>query len=653
VTATALAGLGGLAAARERERQVRATVFAPRPKLTLSQWADQYRWLSEEGKWRTSRVPYLREIMDACSDPAVEHVVVMKSARVGYTEGVIGNLIGYHIHQQPTSILVMQPTGEDAKGWSRENLDPMLEATPVLRGRVVESGRRDRKNSLRFKAFPGGSIVVVGGNSAAGLRRRSARILIGDERSGYAASAKGGTSFEGDPWALARKRTLNFWDRKIIEGSTPTVKGDAIERAWELTDQRWYYVPCPHCGHAQRLVWRNFTWEHNQPETVRYRCGEVDEATGEVTAGCGLLIGEEYKAWMVGRGTWRPTYPERPARGYRIWTAYSLLSSWARMVEEFLAAKASGKPEELQAFVNQTLGETWEEDADEVPTGTLLARRRPYTDAQGQPVEVPAWAAVLTSGTDVQGDRLEVSVWGWGPGEESGLIRHEVLWGDPGQADVWRQHDAFLARPWRHASGVDLRIRAACIDSGGHHTEQVYQYAKARRRLNVFAIRGSNQPGSAPVGRPGKGNKFRLAVFPLGTEALKDSLYSALKVPLEGPGYVHFPQVPEEYFKQLTGEVARTRYVRGPGGRAGRPVRRYERRYDRVEALDCAVYARAAFLLLGPLREQLAQERARLEAKGTKARAAAKGAPPKAAGAAPPRPPRPRPRGGWMQWRPR
>lgn len=644
-TGDARDGLTGHRVARARIHQLQRRIFAPPPKLSLSEWAEQYRILPPEspepGRWRTSRVPYLREIMDACSDAAVETVVFKKSAQVGFTDGLVNNLVGYYIDQLPSPILVLQPTVEDAKDWSKEKLDPMLRVTPRLRGKVKESGRRDSKNTIRLKMFPGGFLAAVGSNSAAGLRRRAVRVVIADEVDGYGVSAKGsgGKKFEGDPLTLAVKRTENFRPRKILEGSTPTVKGfSRIERDFELSDQRHYYVPCPHCGYTQTLRFKNFHWEHRDPDTVVYLCGEMDD-NGKLKAGCGRAITEEHKTWMVSRGAWRAHRPGRRVRGYFIWAAYSLLSAdgWRGIVRQFL--EAEGNTELLQVFVNTVLGETWEERGAGVKAGMLAARREHYG------AEVPAGVAILTAGVDTQGDRLEVSVWGWGADEESYLIRHEALWGDPGQADVWQQLDAFRTKAWLHELGPTLRIRRMAIDSGGHHTDEVYRYCKARRSQGVYAIKGEDTVGRAAIAKPSKGNRAGVLLWRLGTTALKDRLFSRLHVTARGPRYVHFPWVDEEYFRQLTAEVVRTRYVNK------RPVRRYEKTYERNEALDCAIYADAALLMMGPLRDKLGALAAALRA------ATAEGEPPPADGdeedaGEPPPPPPPRRRSKWVQgWR--
>jgi phage terminase large subunit GpA-like protein len=569
--------------------------------------------------------PYLVEIMDACSDPTVERVVIKKSAQIGYTDGILNNLVGYYIDQLPSPILMLQPTVEAANNWSKERLATMLRDTPQLRGRVKESGRRDAENTLRLKIFPGGYLAIVGANSAVGLRSRPIRVLLADEIDAYKPSAKGGQNLEGDPIELAITRTQNFADRKIISGSTPTIKGSShVERDYDLSDQRLFFVPCPHCGYRQVLRWKNFRWEHRDPLTTVYLCGDISEH-GELTAGCGRPILEEDKATMVAAGRWIPQRPGRPIRGYFIWAAYSLFLPWPKIVERWLGVGPD--TERLQQFVNQVLGECWEDKGEQVEFGTLEARRETYA------AEVPLGVGLLTAGVDVQGDRLEVSVWGWGKGDESWLVRHETFWGNPVEEAPWRQLDLFRTKVWQHAGGAELKIVATAVDSGGHHTDQVYRYGKSRK--GVFVVKGSSESGAAPVGRPSKHNRAGVALFPVGTVALKDSLYGRLKITALGPGFVHLPQVDEEYLRQLTAEAVRTRFEKGRMA-----VRRYEKVYERNEALDCAVYARAALLILGPLREQLGVLVDRLQPKGpTPAPDAPKGV------QVPKKPPR---RGGWV-----
>lgn len=599
----ALENLTGPAEVGNRFREHAQAIFAPPEDLTGSEWADKYRVISpgnpEPGPWRTDRAPYLREIMDVCTDQNVgdKRVVFMKSARVGGTQAGC-NVIGFYTHEVPSQMLVVQPIKEDAEGFSKEQLKPMIDDTPVLRETFYpETGRRDSRNTILKKSFPGGFLVMVGSNSASGFRRRDIQRVFLEEVDGYGRVARGSsTNAEGDPVTLAVKRTQNYDDRLIYENSTPTIKGQSrIEHDYNLSDQRRYYVPCPFCGHMQVLKWRNLRWEDNDPATVAYTCGEISK-DGELKAGCGKAIEEHHKQTMLRNGEWRASHPGRRIIGFHIWAAYSPFTTWERLVEEWL--NAQGNNELLQVFVNTVLGETWEGPAGEQIDHTgLLARRERYT------TDVPAGVGLLTVGTDVQGDRLEVSIWGWGAGEEQWLIDHKVLWGDPHHDEVWRQLDVVLKREWKHASGADLRIRAMGVDAGGHHTLEVHSYCAARfsRGVMVMAMRGANVPGAAALQTPSPKSKAKGRLWTMGTEALKDLLYARLKLTTAAPGYVHFPiQVEDEYFRQLASEKAVTRYVRS------RPVRQYQLKAGhRNEALDCAVLALAALIALGPIRDHL------------------------------------------------
>lgn len=572
----------------------------------MSQWADAYRMLSSEssaepGRWRTDWFPPLREIMDCISDPKVERVTFQKPAQVGWTE-LIGNTVGYVVDLDPSPMLVVQPSLDDAKDWSKERFDPMLRDTPRLQGKIAYGARREKDTSILRKRFPGGFIAIVGANSARGLRSRPIRWLIGDELDAYLPSARGSTkggTGEGDPWSLAMKRTTRFWNRKIIEGSTPTVRGhSAIERHRLQGSDAECFLPCPHCGFVQTLKWPNLRWESGQPGTAAYICGIITK-DGEITEGCGVSIERHHMPAMLRAHRWVHKHPERTKwRTFLINALYAL--SWADLAEEWLTAQ--GNREEQKVFTNTRLAETWNDEGEHLSESALEARRETYA------AEVPMKAGVLTMGVDVQGDRLEVKVKGWGAGERSWLIHYEQLWGDPAQAEVWRQLDLILLRDWQHESGAMLKIRSTAIDSGGHHTEDVYRYARRMRRHGVWAIKGVGEPGRAAVRPPAKRSKDRL--WTLGTNALKDIVYARLEQETAGPGFMHFPMTAtNEYFLQLTGEKRVTVYVQG------KPVRKYVPIAGRrQEALDCEQYALAALYMLGPVRDRLHLEVARLEA---------------------------------------
>lgn len=560
-------------------------ILTPPPKLTVSAWADRHRVVSgysaEPGPWRTARTPYLREIMDSFSDPLVTMVVFQKCARIGGTEAGL-NIIGYFIDQDPSPILIVQPTVDDAKDFSKEQLAPMLADSPALTGKVKDPRSRDSGNTVQSKEFPGGGLYLVGANSPRGFRRRTVRVLDLEEIDGYPASA--GT--EGDQIKLAIRRTTTFaYRRKIYMNSTPTLKGlSRIEDYYLRSDQRRFHVPCPHCGHRQALVWGQLRYDGPEP---LYYC-----------VGCGAGIAESAKFPMVQAGQWVVGNPDGEFRGYHINALYSPWVSWTELVAEWQEAQTDiGK---LQVFVNTVLGETWEERGGGLEPDTLRARREMYA------APVPAGVGILTAGVDVQDDRLEVSVWGWGAGEEAWIVEHRRLLGDPTKPEVWGQLDQVLFGGYQHESGATLTIATTCVDSGAH-TESVYRYCRPRWSRRVYATKGASMPGTPLVSmraaKVGRGES-RTRLHMIGPDAGKDRIYGMLRMAMPGPGYVHLPHdLADDVIDQLTAERVMKRQM--PGGRW---VRRYEcPRGVRNEALDCAVLALAA-QRLSPVRP------ARLEA---------------------------------------
>jgi len=557
--------------------------------MTVSQWADKYRQLSSEasaepGKWHTDRAPYQREIMDAVCDTRVETVVIMSSAQIGKTE-IINNIIGYHIHLDPSPILLLQPTLEMAEAWSKDRLSPMLRDTTVLHGLVKDPRTRDSGNTLLYKRFPGGHITMAGANSPASLASRPIRIVLGDEVDRYPISA--GT--EGDPVSLAKKRTTTFWNRKLILTSTPTIKGASrIEAAYEQSDQRHYHVPCPHCGEFQVLKWAQVRWERGEeghkPETAHYVCEHH---------GCIIVEGERLAMNKVGR--WVAEKPFSDIAGFHINELYSPWVTWEQMAVDFLRAKAL--PETLKTWVNTSLGEAWEEEGETLDADILLQRKESWGNEAPEPV------VLVTAGVDVQGDRLEIEVKGWGIGEECWSLDYRVFYGDPAQDSVWQELDAYLLKPIRSKLGVELNIACACVDSGGHHTQMVYEFCSKRAVRGVFAVKGLSQSAKPLIGRPSRNNRYKMRLYPVGTDTAKEVIFSRLRVTEPGNGYFHFPlERDREYFLQLTAEKQVVRFTKGMAKREWIKTR------SRNEVLDCTVYALAAFKLLNPDLTQLAEE---------------------------------------------
>lgn len=546
----------------------------------MSQWADGNRKLSSEssaepGAWRTSRAEYQRGIMDALHEVGVFEIVVMKSSQVGWTE-ILNNCIGYYVHRTPAPILLLQPTLEMAEAWSKDRFAPMLRDTPALAGRVADARSRDSGNTLLHKRFPGGHITIVGANSPASLASRPIRILLCDEVDRFPESA----GAEGDPIDLARRRTATFRNRKVLMGSTPTIKGSSrIEAAFEQSDQRYYFVPCPHCGEFQRLIWTQVKFKEVglPPEQAVYQCSL-----------CSELIDHTFKADMLRRGEWRPTKQSAGIAGFHISELYSPWSTWGEMAVAFVRARPL--PETFKTWVNTALGETFEESADKLESAALVERRESYTDAS-----LPPGALVLTMGTDVQDDRLESTVWAWGADEEAWRVGHYVLRGDPGGQALWDEHDDLMRRRFRTDDGRELLIESCCVDSGGHFTEQVYRYCLKRKKYRIWAIKGIAGPGRPGwPKKAGRGKAVAVALWMVGVDTIKSLIYGRLKKVISpGPGYIHFDaNVDDDYFDQLTSEVVVTQMSQGRRIQKWKP----KKLGTRQEGLDCMVYAYAALL---------------------------------------------------------
>lgn len=549
----------------------------------MAQWADQKRFLSAEssaepGKWDTSRAAYQRGIMDAITDPALPVVVVVKPSQVGWTE-ILNNAVGYHIDQDPATMLLIQPSLELAEAWSKDRFAPMVRDTPTLADKVRDPRSRDTDNTIRQKVFPGGRLTIVGANSPAGLRARPIRIVLADEVDAYPVSA--GT--EGDPLALAAKRQRTFWNRKTLLGSTPLLKlTSVILREYARSDQRRYEVPCPACGEFQALYWRQVRWDKGEkgehlPETAHYVC----EA-------CGAIWNDVERCDAVGRGRWVAS--RKSSGGVAGFHIIGMMSPWitlAEMATEFLDARKD--PALLQVWTNTVLGEGWEEAAEKIEGSALVSRGENYG-----PQSVPDEVRIVTAGVDTQGDRLEVQIVGWGAHEESWAIAYEIIHGDPAQADVWEHLDELLVTPLHTEGGRELRIRAACVDSGGHYANEVLAFCRARHRRRIFAIKGAAGPRPIWPKRPSRGGaKGADILYVLGVDTAKDTLYGRLRSVTEpGPGYVHFPLgdgFDEPYFDQLTSEQVVTRK------KEGRPYRVWILPSGkRNEALDTFVMALAA-----------------------------------------------------------
>ena len=556
--------------------QTISNIWKPPPNLSVSMWSDNHRKLSSEssaeaGQWRTDRVPFQREIMEVINDPNVEEITFLKSAQVGATE-ILLNTIGYYIDQEPSTILCLQPTLTMAQAFSKDRLAPMLRDTPRLKGKVRDPRSRDAENTTLHKKYAGGHITIVGANSASGLASRPIRILLCDEVDRFPVSA--GT--EGDPINLARKRTTTFWNRKIILTSTPTIKGlSRIEKAYDESDKRVYKVPCPECNQYQQLKWQQITWLENKPETASLSCEH-----------CGVIIPESKKQQMLLKGKWEAQNPEAKKVGFHISELYSPFRTWVELVQDFLEAKKS--PEQLQTFINTSLAETWEEQGEEIEAEGLMAKCEQYNHEA-----IPDEVLVITAGVDTQNDRLEVQVIGWADNHEAWVLEYKIIWGNPATKEIWQELDEFLKEIYTKQDGSKLPIACTTIDSGGHHTDQVYAFCRGKNQRRIFAIKGASTKNKPIASRPTFVGRRRTALYSIGVDTAKEFIHARLKD--EDTNLIHFPNtVDEEYFKQLTAERRIQKFVRGKKTMVWKQTRK------RNEALDTFVYGLAAIHILQP-----------------------------------------------------
>ena len=570
----------------------------PPPPLTISQWADKYRVLSSEssaepGRWHTDKAPYQRAIMDAIGDPHVREVVVMSAAQIGKTDAFILNVLAYYMDYAPAPIMCMQPTLDMGQTLSKDRISPMLRDTPRLKG-LVDVKSRFAGNTVMKKNFIGGHITIVGANSPSSLASRPIKVLLADEIDRYPKSA--GT--EGDPLNLAKKRQTTFWDCKTVMVSTPTIKGDSrIEDAFNLSTQEEWNIPCPECGAYQPLVWENVKFDpDNLEKGIDYVCRE-----------CGCVANEyRWKAQEI-KGKYVAANPGAATRGFHLNTLASTFVGWDEVVRKFLEAKEAldhGNPEEMKVWVNTELGQTWEERGIQLEDTELYNRRELY------PAEVPDDVLFLTAGGDDQDDRFEVEVGGWGEGAECWGIRYQKIFGDMLSDQVWQDLDDFLLRSWRKADGTEYTLLATCIDSGGHHTDEVYRFAKDRLNRRIFAIKGMGGAGIPYIRNPSKNNRVKTNLFIIGVDAGKTSIYQRLEVKTPGPNYCHFPSnqeagYDENYFKGLTAEKKVVRFVKGH-------LKEYweikDKEHKRNEPLDLRNYALAALSITRPVLKKQAPD---------------------------------------------
>lgn len=576
--------------------------FKPPENLTAAEWADKYRRLSPEtsaeaGPWRTARTPYLKEPMEAFTDPTIHKIVMVAASQVGKSELEL-NIIGYIMHQDPGSILYIQPSLEDARKFSRLRIAPMIRDCKELKKRVTDIKGKDTTSTVLQKSFPGGMLTITGSNSASALASTPCRYIIGDERDRWAVSAGN----EGDPWALAEARQATFYNAKAIEVSTPTIKNYSnIEAAYyEGTQERWCHQ-CPACGEYSEITFNRIHFEH---KIITVNGKKKNKIVGPLTfccPECGVLSTEEQMRRQPAK--WIASVPKAEASGvvsYWLSAFASPWTPWEKIAVKFLDAQKD--PERLKVVLNTLLGELWEERGEIQSDDEMLSRREEY------PAELPDGVLCLTCGVDTQDNRLEYEVVGHGKGGATWGIKKGYIMGKPDTEEVWERLDDVVEHVYKYRNGTGLRISVTFVDSGGHYTQEVYEECRKRQNKRVFAIKGKGGEGIPYISPPTrvaiKSNKrITTWLYTIGVDAGKSSIMSALKVidPEGETKYCHFPLGEDRgydlnYFNGLLSEtLVRTRTARGdkwawkklPG-------------HDRNEALDCRNYAMAGFRLIDP-----------------------------------------------------
>ena len=569
----------------------------PPENLTVTEWAEKRRRLSmessaEPGPWRTTRTPYLREPMNAFTDPRVRRIVMASASQVGKSELEL-NIIGYIIDEDPGSILFVHPTTIDAKEFSKLRIAPEIRDCPTLRRKVAAPKSRDSGNTVLQKTYPGGILTLCGSTEAHALASKPIRYVLGDERDRWATSAGN----EGDPWGLAMARQTTFYNAKAVEVSTPTVKNaSAIADSYaEGTMERWK-SKCPHCGEYHEIQWKDIRYEYETEEINKKKTYKVTSIM-YVCPGCAAVSDEVTMKRQPAR--WEADNPDAYAQGVRSFWLNAFVSQWASwesIILKFL--NAVGNSRKLQVVYNTCFGELWEDRGDLEDEDSLMARREEYL------AELPDGVLVLTAGVDTQDNRMEYEVVGHGHFGETWGIERGVVMGRPDDDATWTKLDEVLFdRVFHFEDGLGLRLSMSFVDEGGHFTQDVRRQCRARIGKKVFCIKGMPGPDK-PYTAPPKQMKIivnQKAVgtcwqYQIGVDSGKVMIMDNLAVKTPGSKFCHFPKR-DDY---------------GPGFFAGLLSERLE--YDaekkqpwvwkkipgheRNEALDCRNYALAAFKAL-------------------------------------------------------
>ena len=533
-------------------------------------------------------LPFQTDILNALSNPDIEQVVIVAGVQCGKTQ-MAKNLLAWHIALDPAPIMLVLPGHKLVKQFSLKRLNPMIRAMPILQEKMLEAAtyqenRTTRKMSDSYdaKSFIGGHLRIVSAGSPDSLVSMPMRVVILDELDKAEASKS-----SGDPEKLAVNRTVSYADRKIVKIGTPAIKETSrLIKAYELSDQRRFLIPCKSCGHAQALTFKQVQFKsakHRRTSEAKYQCYK-----------CKAQMTQRTLQAQIAKGHWKAQAKSAIA-GFHIWSIYSPFISMNDIVDEYLSASKNFDITAMQVFTNEKLAEGWELKGEGLPTNTLMNRAEPY-----QLRTPPPQVSVLTAGVDVQKDRLEVVVIGWGyqanVGQQWWVVDYNVIYAPPTTQDSWTSLSRYLFQKFGHKT-----IKAISVDTGGLWTQTVYEFCRQHQHRYVRAVKGAIKKTGPIIARPTqqdidyRGQKIKggVQLWGLNTYQLKNILYQSLSKPPDQPGAWHFShELPPVFYDQLTAERLVDKKHTGdlvwvcPPGR-------------RNEVLDCTVYAIAAGYTIG------------------------------------------------------
>lgn len=541
--------------ARELWQYISKNGLKPLPKTSVSNWADNHRMLSsgisaEPGKWKTSRAPYQKDIMNAFTEPGIHRVVVKSSSQIGKSD-MMNNVIGRFAHLDPCAIMMIQPTIDMAQDYSKTRIAPMIRDTKVLNNLFYDVKSRDANNTILSKVFPGGRLIMCGANSPAGLASRPIRILLADEVDRFPDSA--GT--EGDPVDLAAKRMTTFWNSCMGLFSTPTNEGSSrIDEEYLAGTQEEWQHKCPNCGEYHLLRHIDMTVDYKEIKTpsgkktvivndVKWRCPH-----------CGFSFSEkEMKQTPQKYISRNADALKNGIRSFFVNGFTSPWMTWSKIMREWLEAK--GGPEREKVIMNTVFGESYKQKGAFEDEQIFLRRRESYG------AELPNGVLLLTAAIDTQDNRLEYEVVGWGKEEECWGIRKGIVLGAPNQDRTWKEIDNILDKTYHFADGKGLKVVRTFIDSGGHYTSDVYNYCQKNFHKQRFAIKGRGGPGIPLIYKIAKANNAKAPLILLGVDDGKQQIMDRLSIDSPGPLYFHFPQ--DEGIKELSNRGYDDLYFKG------------------------------------------------------------------------------------------